>query len=435
LCCGGASAFGSTFEAGEAGNQAMNMEIRKAEGQPVTTTDRQQAISESLRQIARLSRFADRKKGIRSYQTHAKNDPWIPILFVVCFVLPALGGALYYGLIASDRYVSEARFAIRPALGASEKGGSETGGTNSSGQSQMSAQDTMITREYILSRPMLESIEAQMPLRQWFSSDSIDYFSRFDPEKPIEKFVRYWKRRVGVEVEPGSGIMTVTVAAFDPDQSLAIARAVMKEAERMVNDLSVKLRSEAVAESTRELRLAEERMTKIRLATRDLRNREGTLDAQKTNDTNLKVIAELRAARINLAVQLAIGQRDLGPESRRILDLKQQIKDLDENIARIERQSASQDPEQKRILSDALTRFESLETERKNAEKYYQQVLTAYERARIVSARQVEFFSPIVEPVRASSAIEPRRLLMTSLVAVGSALLFGAAMFARKMMA
>ncbi|MCJ2049549.1 capsule biosynthesis protein [Methylobacterium sp. J-070] len=413
----------------------MNMEIRDAKGQPVTTTDRQQAISESLRQIARMSRFADRRKGIRSYQTHVKNDPWIPILFVICFVLPTLAGAIYYGLIASDRYVSEARFAIRPALGSSEKGSSETGGNNSSGQSQMAAQDTLITREYILSRPMLETIEAQLPIRQWFSSDSIDYFSRFDPEKPIEKFLRYWKRRVDVEIEGGSGILSVTVAAFDPDQSFALAKAVMKEAERMVNDLSVKSRQDAVAESTRELKRAEERMTEIRLATRDLRNREGILDAQKSNDTNLKLIAEMRAARINLAVQLAIGQRDLGPDSRRIMDFKQQIKDLDDNIARIERQSASQDPEQKRVLSDALTRFEALETDRKNAEKYYQQVLTAYERSRIVAARQIEFFSPIVEPVRASSAIEPRRMLMIGLITAGSAALFGAAMFARKMMA
>ena len=413
----------------------MNMEIRNAEGQPVTTTDRQQAIAESLRQIARMSRFADRKKGIRSYHNQVKNDPWIPILFVVCFVLPVLAGAIYYGLIASNRYVSEARFAIRPAIGASDKGVSESGGTNSSGQNQMAAQDTLITREYILSRPMLEIIEGQLPLRQWFSNDSIDYFSRFDPEKPIEKFVRYWKRRVEVEIEAGSGIMSVTVAAFNPDQSLAIAKAIMQEAERMVNQLSAKSRAEAMAESTRELKLAEDRMTRIRLATRDLRNQEGVLDAEKSNVANLRMIAEMRAARINLGVQLAIGQRDLGPDSRRILDIKQQMKDLDENIAKIERQSASQDPEQKRLLSDALTRFENLDTERKNAEKYYQQMFTAYERSRIIAARQVEFFSPIVEPVKAASAVEPRRLLMVSLITAGAAVLFGASMFARKMMA
>ncbi|MDE4910056.1 capsule biosynthesis protein [Methylobacterium sp. 092160098-2] len=412
----------------------MNMEIRKAEGQPVTSADRQQAVTESLRQIARMSRFADRKKGIRSYQVQTKNDPWIPVLFVLCFILPALAGAVYYGLIASNRYVTEARFAIRPALGSSDKTSSETGGTDSGTSNQMVAQDTQITREFILSRPMLEILEGQLPLRQWFSSDSIDYFSRFDPEKPIEKFVRYWKRRVGVEVESGSGIMSVTVEAFDPDESLSIAKAVMKEAERKVNALSVKSRDDAVAESARELRLAEERMTKIRLAMRDLRNREGVLDAQKTNDINIKMIAELRSSRINLAVQLAIGQRDLGPDSRRIMDLKQQIKDIDDNIARIERQSASQDPDQKRLLSDALTRFEILENDRKNAEKYYQQVLTAYERARIISARQIEFFSPIVEPVKAESSTEPRRLLMIGLIMAGAGILFGASMFARKMM-
>jgi capsular polysaccharide transport system permease protein len=409
---------GSTFMAEEAKNQAMNMEIRKAEGQPLTTADRQQAITESLRQIARMSRFVDRKKGIRSFQTSAKSDPWLPILFVLCFVLPTLVGAVYFGLIASDRYVTEARFAIRQAIGASEKGSGGSDASSSDGAGQMVSQDRLITREYILSRPMLETLEAQLPLRAWFSSDSIDYFSRFDAEKPIEKFLRYWRRRVTVSSEPSSGIMSVSVEAFDRDQSLAIAQAVMKEAERMVNDLTVK-----------------EQMSRIRIAMRDLRNRQGVLDAQKANDVNLKIVAELRASRITLASQLAIGQRDLGPDSRRILDIKQQIKDLDDNIARIERQSAGSDPEQKQLLSDALIRFEALENDRKNAEKYYQQVLMASERARIIAARQIEFFSPIVQPVRAESALEPRRMLMISLITLGSGILFGAAMFARKMMA
>ncbi|HEV7440234.1 MAG TPA: capsule biosynthesis protein, partial [Methylobacterium sp.] len=111
-----------------------------------------------------------------------------------------------------------------------------------------------------------------------------------------------------------------------------------------------------------------------------------------------------------------------------------QIKDLDDNIARIERQSASQDPEQKRLLSDALTRFETLENERKDAEKYYAKVLAASERARIIAARQIEFFSLVVQPVQAQSAQQPRALLMISLIAAGGAVLFAGALFARKQM-
>lgn len=412
----------------------MNMEIGKPEGRPLTPADRQQQIAESLRQFARMSRFADRRKGIRSYQSHVKSDPWTPVLFVLCFVLPTLVGAIYYGFIASDRYVTEARFAIRPAIGSAEKATPDSIGTNAGVPAQMVAQDTLITYSYILSRPMLEIIEKQLPVREWFSRDSIDFLSRFDADKPIEKFLKYWKQRVEVDVESSSGIMSLWVEAFDADESLAISKAVLQEAERMVNELSMNARNDALAESNRELKLADERLRKVSVAMRDLRNREGVLDAQKSNEANLKVISELRANRINLAVQLAIGQRDLGPESRRIMDLKQQIRDIDDNIARIEKASATQDPEQKRVLSEALTRFEALENERKNATKYYEQVLAAHERARIVAARQIEFFSPIVQPVKAESATQPRRILMISLIAAGSAVFFAAALFLRKAM-
>lgn len=410
----------------------MNMEIGKPEGRPLTPADRQQAIAESLRQFARMSRFADRRKGIRSYQTHVKSDPWLPILFVLFFVIPSLMGAVYYGLIASDRYVTEARFAIRPAIGAAEKANPDSVGTNSGVPKEMIAQDTLITYSYILSRPMVEFIETQLPIREWYGRDSIDFLSRFQADKPIEKFLKYWKQRVEVEIESSSGIMNLQVEAFDPDESLAITKAVLKEAERSVNELSAKARNDALAESNRELKLAEDRLKNVSVAVRDLRNREGVLDAQKSNEANLKVVSELRANRINLAVQLAISQRDLGPESRRIIDLKQQIHDIDDNIARIEKASATQDPEQKRVLSEALTRFEALENERKNASKYYESVLAAHERARIIAARQIEFFSPIIQPVRAESSTQPRRILMVSLITAASAVLFAAALFLRK---
>jgi capsular polysaccharide transport system permease protein len=229
--------------------------------------------------------------------------------------------------------------------------------------------------------------------------------------------------------------MGLTVEAFDPDESLAITQAILNDAEQMLDKLSMRAREDALVQSTRELKIAEDRVAKLDLAQTDLRNREGLLDAEKSNEANLKLVSELRGARINLAVQLSIGQRDLGPESRRIIDIKQQIKDLDDNIARIERQATGQDPNQKRQLASALTRFEALEHERKEAVKYAEEVRKAYDRARILVARQPQFFNMITAPVKADSATEPRRVLMISLVAAGSAVLFAAAMFARKTMA
>ena len=410
------------------------MHARRAEGRLLKIADRQAGISQSLRQIARVPGLADRKKGIRSYQSHIKSDPWLPILFVVCFVLPTLAGGVYYGLVASDRYVTEAQFAIRPMFGTADKATPDTVGTNAGIPKEMIAQDTLITQEYIQSRPMLETIEAQLPIRAWFSSDNVDFLSRFKADKPIEKFLRYWKRRVSVDIESGTGIMTLSVEAFDPDESLAIARAVLTEAERMVNELGMKPRQDALDESARELKLADERGAAARAAVNALRNREGVLDAVKSNEVTLKTVSELKLSRAKLAIQLAVIQRDLGPEARSVIDLKQQVKDFDTNIARIERELASVDPDQKRRLSTALTQFETLESKRTYEEKYREQVRLAYERARILVSQKAEAFAPIVPAIRAESSTEPRRILMTSLITAAAAVVFAAAMFARKLM-
>jgi capsular polysaccharide transport system permease protein len=413
----------------------MNMEIRRTGGRALKATDRQKAITEALQQFTRLTSVIDRKKGVRSYQSHVKDDPWIPILFAICFALPVAIGGLYYGLLASDRYVTETQFAIRPAVGSADKAAPDEVGTNSGTVTSTIAQDSLITLEYVYSRPLLETIEAQLPVRAWFSRDGIDYFSRLDPDKPIEKRLRYWRKRVSVDVDSVSGIMSLSVEAFDPAESLAITQAILKAVDAMVNGLSVRAREDALAESARELARAEERVRTISTALTDLRNRVGVLDAVKSNEANLKTISELRATRVNLAIQLSVGQRDLGPASRHIIDLKQQIADLDANIARIKRESAGDAPEQKRQLSSALTQFEALENERKGAEKYYEMVRKAHEHARIIAARQVQFLSPIVEPVQPESSTEPRRVLMISLITAGAAVLFAAVLFARKLMA
>ncbi len=170
----------------------MSTEISSPSGAPLSTADRSTAVAESLKRFARIARQSDHKKGIRAYQTHIRRDPWIPVLFLLLFLLPTLATAGYFYLIASDRFITEARFALRPALGNVDKVQSEETGNNSSLAKQMVAQDTLITTGYIGSRQMIETMERQMPVREMFSRDSIDYFSRATADDPIEKFMRYW---------------------------------------------------------------------------------------------------------------------------------------------------------------------------------------------------------------------------------------------------
>ncbi len=411
----------------------MTVEIRNPKGQPLTTAERSNAVAESLRHLARTSRFADRKKGIQSYDSHLKRDGIVRILFLTCFVLPTVIGVSYFGFISTDRYVTEAKFAVRPALGTVDSASEDDVGTSTGVPQQMIIQDSLILQNYILSRSMVEVIDRQMPLREMFSRDGIDWLSSFNPIRPLEWLVDYWRYRVDVDIDSTSAVLTLTVNVFDPKESLALAKAIIKESERKINDISIKSRQDSLSESQRELGVAEERMNKIRFAVRDLRNRDGVLDAQKTNEVNLQVIGGLLQARIQLAVQLALAQRDLSANTRPILDLKAQIKNLDDNIAKIQRESADASPERKRVLADSLSQFEAFDRERQDAETYYGKVLAAHERARIIAARQIEFLSVVVDPVLPDSSTQPRRILMCSLVTAGSMLLFGISLLFRRL--
>lgn len=418
----------------------MTVEIRNPVGQPLSTADKSNAVAESLRQIARASRFADRKKGIQPYQGHAKRDRWIPILFVLLFLIPSAVGTLYFGVIATDRYVTEARFAIRPGLGGMDGGSESTGGTSgdvgtSSGVSKaMSEQDTLIIMNYIESRPMIEALDKQMPLRGVYSRDSIDWFSRFNPARPVEWLLWYWQSHVNTEIDPTSGIVTLTVTAYDATESHALTQAILTESERMVNEISMRSREDALRESQRELVLAEQRMAKTRAAVRELRNRDGVLDASKSNDANLSVIGQLRKTRIDLTVQMQLLLRDLSPERRQIQDMKTQIKDIDDNIARLENEAASLSPERRRVLADSMTQFEAYNAERIVAETYYASVLAAHEKARIVAARQIEFMTTVVQPVVPQSPDYLWRLIWSCVTIAGSAALFALAVMIRRSM-
>src|SRR5277367_3067051 len=90
-------------------------------------------------------------------------------LFVLIVVAPTLGAIVYYGLIASDVYVSESRFLVlRTAYQAPS--GIVGQLLQSSGLTPHSQDDTYSVRDYILSRDALKELDEKLDLRTSFSS-------------------------------------------------------------------------------------------------------------------------------------------------------------------------------------------------------------------------------------------------------------------------
>ena len=107
---------------------------------------------------------------------------------MVC-LLSIIGAVFYWGLLASDRYVSEANVVLEsPQLAAptldfqSLLGG---GATNS--------QDMLLLRDHLLSVDMLKKLDQQLGLKSHYSADSIDFLSRLSMKSlTLEEFHDYY---------------------------------------------------------------------------------------------------------------------------------------------------------------------------------------------------------------------------------------------------
>ena len=86
------------------------------------------------------------------------------------------------------------KFTIR----AGENSGLGAFGISSAGQQ---FQDTQIIADYVRSRAMVDALNDKLNLRKIFGRSDIDYFSRFDPTKPVEDLEKYWDKRIDVKIE------------------------------------------------------------------------------------------------------------------------------------------------------------------------------------------------------------------------------------------
>src|SRR5690606_20345526 len=175
----------------------------------------------------------------------------ILLSFILLVIVPTILGGIYYGFIASDQYVTEVRFAVRGAdrFGNPQSGGMSAAipGGNSTGS------DGQVVAKFLESRQIVENLESKIHLSRIFSHPGADLLSRFDPSEPIEYLVKHWRAVTDVDFDSLSGLITFSVRAYTPEDSRTIAAAVISESEQVVNDMTRRVREDAVAQSEREV--------------------------------------------------------------------------------------------------------------------------------------------------------------------------------------
>src|ERR1700687_5436531 len=186
-------------------------------------------VSQALSDAARRARFSTRSRrkfvggGFQARRGAGLMRLAAGVSFCAMVLIPAVTAAVYYGLVASDQYIAEAKFTVS---------GGEVPKLDSIGAltgipAVSVIQDTQIVTNYIESRAAVEELESAINIRRLYSADTIDWFSRIHSSKPIEKFVKYWQRMIDTSIRVPSGIVEFKVRAFTREDSARIGQAVL----------------------------------------------------------------------------------------------------------------------------------------------------------------------------------------------------------------
>jgi capsular polysaccharide transport system permease protein len=335
-------------------------------------------------------------------------------LFVAMVAAPTVVAVLYYGLVASDVYVSESRFLVRSPQHQTPSG--LVGQLLQSSGISHSQDDTYAVRDYILSRDALKELDDKLNLRKSFSSSDVDILDRFPGlgwNRSFEKFYLYYGKHVGVDYDPVSSITILTARAFTADDARKINDLLLNISERLVNTLNDQSRRDLIGFADNEVKIASDKAKEASLALLSYRSRQEVFEPDKQAAIQLEGVAKIQQELIATEMELAQIKK-LSPDNPQIGALNNRASSLRDAISA----EAAKVTSSRGSFSARAPNFERLALDVQFADKQLGVALAELESARAEALQKQLYLERLVQPSLPDKAMEPKRFRSVLIVFV-----------------
>jgi capsular polysaccharide transport system permease protein len=335
-------------------------------------------------------------------------------LFVAMVAAPTVAAVLYYGLVASDVFVSESRFLVRSPQHQTPSG--LVGQLLQSSGISHSQDDTYAVRDYILSRDALKELDDKLNLRKSFSSSDVDILDRFPGlswNRSFEKFFLYYGKHVGVEYDPVSSITVLTARAFTADDARKINDLLLNISERLVNTLNDQSRRDLISFADNEVKIASDKAKDASLALLGYRSRQEVFEPDKQAAIQLEGVAKIQQELIATEMELAQIKK-LSPDNPQIGALNNRAASLRDAISA----EAAKVTSSRGSFSARAPNFERLALDVQFADKQLGVALAELESARAEALQKQLYLERLVQPSLPDKAMEPKRIRSVFIVFV-----------------
>lgn len=337
-------------------------------------------------------------------------------VFLLCML-----AAVYWGIIASDRYISESHIVIQQT----QMPATQTMNLSSilGGTSAPNRTDQMLLRDFLLSIDMLEKLDKKLSLREHYSDRRRDPISRmWYKDLSTEWFYWYYLLRTTVEFDEYAGVLVIRAQAFTAEQAHAITSLLVEEGERYMNDMAHRLAQEQVGFIEKQVEQIYERVMRARMAVVAYQNERNLVSPEGTAEYLVGIVNALEGQLASLNTQRNAALGYLNSNSPTVMDLDLQIAAVKNQISKEQARLTSSN---RQMLNVTVEEFQRLKMNAEFAQEVYKSALASLEQVRIDARRTIKMVSIIQSPTSPQYALEPRRIYNTVVFVLVTLVIFG----------
>ncbi len=333
---------------------------------------------------------------------------------VACFAI----AVIYFGFIASDRYVSRAELVVKQAdqirmlpdalsmLG--------LGGSNH--------QDILLIQDYLKSADLLNKLDKELGLKAHYQSHKVDYFSRLPDNVSREEFLKYYREHLTLRMDDISGVLTIELQAFDPAYGQKVVGVMLKESEGFINKLGHQVALEQLAFVEKEVDHAYQRLQAEKAKVLEFQNTHHLISPESTSTARMGVVSQIEGQLAQQQAQLKQLQSYMKATAPAVVSVQARVDALTEQLAQEQARLTGAD---KNSMNEVTASYMDVQTQATLAADLYKTGLISLEQARIEAYRKLKHLLVISQPTLAEDAEYPRRLYNLATIGVLLCLLYG----------
>lgn len=318
--------------------------------------------------------------------------------------IPVIVSFTYFGLIATDRFVSESSVVIKSGNASTQS--ISFGGLIPLGGS--SVQDVVVVSDFISSIEMAQHLDEKFALREHYSSNKVDFISRLNPAVSTEAFVEYLSSKISVVYEETTEIISISVQAYTPEMARSINREIIRKSEVLINQLSDRIADDAIGAAQGEVQLALDNATDVSARMSRFAVNNNSLNPEVETSSIFGVISALEGKLAEVRAVYAEKSAYLQESSAEIRGLQNRINGLETEV---KRERARLSDERGEGVGQLLGQYQPLMVEEELARQRYAAALMALETARAETRQQKRYLATFVSPNLPDASTEPDRIV------------------------